>query len=142
MARGKLPLPAEEVDPIATVMTRGLQRNPRKLKRTFNTFRLLRALSHGQQRSVPAVLLAKLVVIQSSFFAVYEAVVRQPTLLKELEQVARDLPGQTISEATRQLVEGHPRLDAMLYERPYFADLSDDDLNNLVFLTHTTRDSG
>jgi len=30
----------------------------------------------------------------------------------------------------------------MLYERPYFADLSDDDLNNLVFLTHTTRDSG
>jgi energy-coupling factor transporter ATP-binding protein EcfA2 len=142
MARGTLPLPAEEVEPIATVMTRGLQRNPRKLKRTFNTFRLLRALSHGQQRSVPAVLLAKLVVIQSSFFAVYEAVVRRPTLLKELEQVARDLPGQTISEATRQLVEGHPRLDAMLYERPYFADLSDDDLNNLVFLTHTTRDSG
>ncbi len=142
MARGKTPLPAAEVETIAAVMTRGLQRNPRKLKRTFNTFRLLRTLSHRHRRPAPAALLAKLVVIQSSFFETYEAIVRKPALLKDLERSARDLPGQNIDEQTRRMVKDHPRLEAMLYEQPYFEELSGDDLNNLVFLTRTTRDGG
>jgi hypothetical protein len=138
--QGVVDLSPDDSKRIATIMTAGLLRNPRKVKRTFNTLRLHLALATARKRQAPPALLAKLVVIQSSFAEVYERVVRAPTLLKDLEAAARDLQGQNIDNDIKSLVTDNPRLDRMLFHEPFFAQLDDEELNNLVFQTRTTRD--
>lgn len=80
----------EYIESVSYLMSIGLQPNPRKVKRTLNTFRLLVQLGNALDRSPQPGLLAKLVVIQSSFPHVYERVVRGPDVLKMLEHVARN----------------------------------------------------
>jgi formylglycine-generating enzyme required for sulfatase activity len=80
--------------PLAKIFALGLTANPRKIKRTLNIFRLLVTLA--QQRkdangralldSLSFELLAKIVIIQTSFRKLYEAVVEYPNLLGDLER--------------------------------------------------------
>jgi KAP family P-loop domain len=127
-------LQGDDAGRVARVMSRGLLRNPRKLKRTYGSFRLGLALRRARGRSLHPVQLAKLVVIQSSFPTIYTEVVRRPQLLVELEQVARQLPGASTRDEVRTLVKANPRLEAMLFEERFFADLGSDDLADLVYL--------
>ncbi|RRR71115.1 MAG: hypothetical protein EI684_12020, partial [Candidatus Viridilinea halotolerans] len=78
----------EERNQIAALMTTGLLRNPRKVKRSFNIFRLHLRLDRAQGRTTPAGLLAKLTVIQTSFPDLYERIAKNPTLLKSVEAIA------------------------------------------------------
>jgi hypothetical protein len=122
---------------VATVMTTGLLPNPRKVKRTFNTFRLQLALDQAQANPASPALIAKLVVIQSSFPSVYEHIVGSPPVLRELEKRARDLGGD-VPEVLKQATNDLPLLNDMLFESPFFAQLPDEQLSNLVFRTRTT----
>jgi hypothetical protein len=126
----------------AAILTAGLLRNPRKVKRTFNTFRLLLALGQAHQRPTVPALLAKLVVIQSSFATVYDHVVRRPAALRQLERLVRGFGGQEIGDELKQFVKAYPLLKDMLYQRPFFEQLSDEQLSDLVFQTRTTQDGG
>lgn len=74
-------------------MTTGLLRNPRKVKRSFNIFRMHLILDRAHRRRPPAGLIAKLTVIQSSFADLYERIARDPTLLRSIEAIARSTPG-------------------------------------------------
>jgi hypothetical protein len=66
---------------VAALMTDGLLRNPRKVKRSFNIFRLHLSLDRAHGRQTAAGLIAKLTVVQSSFADLYERIARDPTLL-------------------------------------------------------------
>lgn len=92
-----------QYDTIADIMAQGLSPNPRKVKRTLNTFRLLLALGGATVRPIQPGLLAKLVVIQSSFPRVYERVVREPAVLKLLEQVVTGQMQTTGSQEHRDI---------------------------------------
>jgi hypothetical protein len=79
--------------PVAEVMARGLQPNPRKIKRGLNIFRLLWTLvcergldqpTDGNDALEPD-LLAKMVVIQNRWRDLYDDVVKYPNLLANLE---------------------------------------------------------
>jgi hypothetical protein len=158
-------LSEEEIKSIAYIMANGLQPNPRKVKRTLNTFRLLRELGRLLERTPQPTLLAKLVVIQSSFPHVYEQVVLDPSVLKLLEEVAsghvqmhnaqaiqklflslfpqsydhiiKTSEGMMLSNWTDVLTHAAYRLKNMLSVPPFFS-LNDDELRNLVFLTRRT----
>jgi hypothetical protein len=132
-------LDARDVSRVAAIMTAGLLRNPRKVKRTFNTFRLLLALGQAHGRPIAPALLAKLVVIQSSYFKVYEQIARRPAALRELERQARDLGG-AIDTTLKETTKEHPLLKDMLYQEPFFDQLGDEQLSDLVFWSQTTQD--
>lgn len=130
-------LAAEEVDPIATVMTDGLQPNPRKVKRTLNAFRLLRTLLQKRGREVPPALLAKLVVIQSSAPRIYDSLVNDPLLLHKLDRVAR---GFEADHDLQKLLDEHPAVQRMLKRDPSFQMIPERALPDLIFLTRMTHD--
>jgi KAP family P-loop domain len=95
--RSRLPsvpgLSDEERSQVAQLMTAGLLRNLRKVKRSFNIFRLQLSLDRLHGRITPAGLIAKLTVIQSSFADLYERIARDPLLLHGVEQIVRGTPG-------------------------------------------------
>jgi predicted NACHT family NTPase len=68
-----------------------LPRNPRKVKRLLQTFMFFKQLVAKEinQRMIIAPLLAKVVILQSQFKSLYEAISRYPTLLEELERYFR-----------------------------------------------------
>lgn len=120
-------------------MVAGLARNPRKVKRTLNTFRLLHLLQAGQPEHRPA-LLAKLVVLQSSYGDIYEQLVGAPLRLKLFEAEAR---GQAHAEggALKELIAARPRLKRMLGMQPFFTGtLPDEEIEALVFQTLSTHE--
>ena len=133
---------ADETDTLQVVsaMTAGLERNPRKLKRTLNTFRLQLALAKANGQKHPAALYAKLVVLQSSFADLYEQVAAKPTLLQELERHARGLGGSSTPPELRDALAARPPLKAMFYQEPFFERLGADDLSRLVYQTRATQD--
>lgn len=77
-----------EANEIVAIMTTGLMPNPRKLKRTVNTFRLMLALAKAHRQSIVAGLLAKLTIIQNSYSEIYTRLVDDPRLIIELEKIA------------------------------------------------------
>ncbi len=131
----KLPgLTGDEATSVAALMTTGLLRNPRKVKRSFNIFRLHLILDRAQGRMTPAGLIAKLTVIQSSFPELYEQIARDPLLLRSYEAIARAMTIQTpISQELRDEMAKHQRLREMLYQQPWYEKRSDDELRELVY---------
>ena len=136
-------LNAEEAANVAALMTVGLIRNPRKVKRTFNVFRLLLALDRARGCRTPAGLIAKLTVIQSSFADLYERIARAPTLLRDIEQIVRGTPGAgAIAQDLREEVgRSDARLKELLCMTPFFDGLSDNELAELVYQSRVTRDN-
>jgi formylglycine-generating enzyme required for sulfatase activity len=72
----------------------GLERNPRKVKRTLNIFRLLRLLAEervaeGDMQGVDPRLLAKIVIILIRWRDLFSDLEEYPNLLPELEQMSR-----------------------------------------------------
>jgi plasmid stabilization system protein ParE len=137
-------LSEEEAEHVAALMTAGLLRNPRKVKRTFNTFRVHLTLDRAHGRTTSAGLIAKLVVIQSSFADLYERITLAPTALRDIERIVRGTPGTSaIDQALREVVAASdPRLKEMLYMQPFFEECSEDELRELVYRSRMTRDSG
>jgi formylglycine-generating enzyme required for sulfatase activity len=94
--------------PVAGVMARGIEANPRKIKRALNIFRLLWTLAseRGMVESadgpapIEADLLAKMVIIQSRWRDLYADIMNYPNLLANLEdhferlQQEREAPPQ------------------------------------------------
>jgi hypothetical protein len=128
-----------EVDRVAKLMTTGLQRNPRKVKRTFNTFRVHMTLDRAHNRATGAELIAKLVVIQSSFADLYERITENPDDLRYIEQVARGTLGATPRdiELDKQVESGSPYLTEMLKLPPSFEGTA---LEELVYRSRMTWD--
>ncbi|MFV9506086.1 MAG: KAP family P-loop NTPase fold protein [Oscillochloridaceae bacterium umkhey_bin13] len=132
----------EERTQVAALMTTGLLRNPRKVKRSFNIFRLHLSLDRAQGRTTPAGLLAKLTVIQSSFPDIYERLAKEPALLKSIEAIARGIGSPTpIPQALRdELSQQDPRLREMLHQPPWYEHLSDEAIAELVYQSRVTED--
>lgn len=130
----------EERTQVAALMSAGLNRNPRKVKRSFNIFRLHLTLDRAHGRSTPAGLIAKLTVIQSSFADLYERIARDPLTLRQVEQIVRGTPGVgAIGQELRDDVgKSDPRLKEMLFLTPFFESLSDDALRELVYQSRVT----
>jgi hypothetical protein len=95
-------------------------------------------------RATAAGLIAKLVVIQSSFADLYEFISVTPTALRDSERIVRGTPGAgAIDQAVRDLVAASdPRLKEMLYLGPFFEECDDDALRELVYRSRITRDGG
>lgn len=125
---------------VAALMTAGLLRNPRKVKRSFNIFRLHQTLDRAYGRSTVPGLIAKLTVIQTSFADLYERIARDPLVLRQVEQVVRGTPGAgAISQELRdEIGKSDPRLKEMLYMPPFFDTLDDDKLRELVYQSRVT----
>ncbi|GAB4204563.1 MAG: hypothetical protein OHK0022_29820 [Roseiflexaceae bacterium] len=136
-------LSAEEQRQVAELMTAGLLRNPRKVKRSFNIFRLHLTLDRAQGRQTPAGLIAKLTVIQSSFADLYEKIARDPTLLRTFEAIARGISlGAPITQEQRdELGKQDQRLREMLHQTPWYEQLTDEELRELVYQSRVTGDS-
>lgn len=129
---------------VADLMTKGLLRNPRKVKRSFNIFRLHLNLDRAHGRTTPPGLIAKLTVIQTSFADLYEYIALDPLVLRQIEQIVRGTPGagsidQTLREAVGQSDE---RLRAMLFQAPFFETLGDPALRELVYQSQVTDATG
>jgi hypothetical protein len=131
-----------EYTQVAELMTSGLLRNPRKVKRSFNIFRLHLTLDRAQGRTTPAGLIAKLTVIQSSFPDLYEKIARDPTLLRSYEAIARGISLATpiAQEQREEMGKQDARLREMLHQAPWYEKLSDDDLRELVYQSRATLD--
>ena len=145
--RSRLPgvpgLTASDADHVATLMAVGLLRNPRKVKRSFNIFRLHLSLDRAHGRQTAAGLIAKLTVIQTSFADLYERIARDPTLLKGIEVIARGTPTRDpIDPKLRDDVGSQdPRLKEMLYLEPFFEKLDDNTLRELVYQSRVTGEA-
>ncbi|MCG8350909.1 MAG: KAP family NTPase [Chloroflexales bacterium] len=129
---------------VAELMTTGLLRNPRKVKRSFNIFRLHLILDRVHGRRTPAGLIAKLTVIQSSFADLYERIARDPTLLRSIEAIARGTPGAAPipQELRDEMGRQDQRLREMLHQMPWYEELSDDELRELVYQSRITGEAG
>ncbi|NJL54523.1 hypothetical protein HC928_04500 [bacterium] len=129
---------------LAKVMTAGLSRNPRKVKRTLNTFRVLLRLDRAHKQKTNAVLIAKLVVLQSSFPELYELVSADPNLLKDIERMVRGLPdAHTVAAAVRERVPSSSgRLSEMFVLKPFFTECSERELRQLVYRSRVTGERG
>ena len=130
---------AEQAE-VADLMTIGLLRNPRKVKRSFNIFRLHLTLDRAYKRQTPAGLIAKLTVIQSSFANLYERIAHDPILLRQIEQIVRGTPGlAAVSQELRDEVgKSDQRLKELLYRSPFFEQLDDSQLRELVYQSMVT----
>lgn len=139
----------------ADIFATGLEANPRRIKRALGAFQLLLSLAQyqakGQKSNIVPGLLAKLVVIQTSFPELYEECVRRPQLLLNLEAdvVQRGVEVEAEAEPTppRTLVEKYgrePRLRAMLNSPPLFAEQPHPlaAVRDHIYLTRTTREAG
>jgi len=129
---------------VAQLMTAGLLRNPRKVKRSFNIFRLHLALDRAHGRQTAAGLIAKLTVIQSSFADLYERIARDPVLVRQVERIVRGTPGTSaINQELRDLVgKSDQRLKELLSLAPFFDDASDGVLQELVYQSQVTGAGG
>ncbi len=135
--RQRLPssgITAEETNNVATLMVAGLNPNPRKLKRTFNLFRLHMLFDRAHGRTTAAALIAKLSVIQVNFVDLYARIGHDPLMLREIESGVRG--GKITDEDLDQFVKKSSRLKACLAQAPYFYSLSDQQLQELVYQTH------
>lgn len=130
-------LSANQVAPIARLMTRGLARNPRKVKRAFNSLRLTLALSKAHGAQAYPVQLAKLAIIQTSYFKVYEEIACIPRQLRALEDATREIGSP--EEAKKALVKERPRLRDTLFDPPFFRDLDETQLQRLIYLTSSGK---
>ncbi len=122
-----------------------MARNPRKVKCSFNIFRLRLLLDRAYQRHTPAGLIAKLAIIQTSFAMLYERIARNPILLRHCEMIAggpsspTSVPPELREELNRK--ECH-RLREMLYLEPWFARLSDAQLSELIYQSSALGERG
>ncbi|EFO79393.1 hypothetical protein OSCT_2741 [Oscillochloris trichoides DG-6] len=125
---------------VADLMTTGLLRNPRKVKRSFNIFRLHLTLDRAQGKQTAAGLIAKLTVIQSSFPDLYEKIARDPKLLRVYEAIPRGipLPNPIPEEQRMEMGKQDQRLHTMLNQQPYYKDLTDAELDELVYQSKAT----
>lgn len=135
---GTLNLTPDMQQQVAATMVAGLARNPRKVKRTLNTFRLLYDLAQANGRTEHPALLAKLVVLQSSYAAIYERVAASPALLTQLEAEARG-QSHTGGQEVKDEIAAHPALKAMLAREPNFAKLGEETVRDIVYQSATTR---
>ncbi|MBP1465496.1 hypothetical protein EYB53_007240 [Candidatus Chloroploca sp. M-50] len=129
---------------VASAMTAGLLRNPRKVKRSFNIFRLHLMLDRAHQRRTPAGLIAKLTVIQTSFTKLYEQIAREPLLLRHIEAIVRGMPGgvggSPIPTTLREEVgQQDDRLRKMLQHEPWFAELDENQIHELVYQSRVSE---
>jgi hypothetical protein len=92
---------AKDVQEQAPLLATCLHPNPRKIKRVINIYRLYRAVMEGglpatatgAERKRHRDMLAKLIILQQQWGALYEALVTHPDLAATLERVYRgDLP--------------------------------------------------
>ena len=93
------------------VFAHGLEHNPRKVKRSINTFLFLWKLAPGKklQEAITAVRLAKVVVIKHSHPDLYRVLEATPRLLRELEEYFRRQPERGELAALRDAAEGKER---------------------------------
>jgi predicted KAP-like P-loop ATPase len=112
-------LSSDQAHHVVEVITIGIERNPRKLKRAYNLFRLIWQLTRISQQSVEPVLIAKLIVIQISYGEVYNYIIGDSRRLVWLEYYAREKKHHSGLDASSQgtiekLYNRHPRLQDML----------------------------
>lgn len=121
---------------IVEIMQTGLVRNPRKIKRAINIFRLLALLANtqriaGADTGVVLPLLAKLVVLQTSDGETYDRIIERPRYILELEDAARG--------STSDVPAADRRRMQMLNIKPTFESLVGDSgkLADLIYFTRS-----
>lgn len=93
------------------VFAHGLEHNPRRVKRTINTFLFLWKLAPGKglRDVITPVRLGKVVVIKHSHPKLYAVLEGTPRLLRELEEYFRRKPERGEMAALRDTAEGKER---------------------------------
>jgi hypothetical protein len=122
----------------ADLIIAGVSPNPRRVKRTLNVLRLVRALRPEvppSERKAELQYLAKIVVLQTSYEDVYELIVEDARALKALEAAALN-PVKGSNETA--IIEARPRLTKMLREGSRFTEMKDEELAALL---HAARAS-
>jgi len=84
------------------VFAQGLEHNPRKVKRTINTFLFLWKLAPRRRLEVTPVRLAKVVVIRHSHPALYKVLEGTPLWLRNLEEYFRRQPERELLQAAAE----------------------------------------
>ena len=123
--QGFYPELVKECKSLPVVFSRGLEPNPRKVKRALNIYRFLLGLSQARIRAwvmdpLDKELLAKMVVIQSRFPRLHSYLVTQPQFLIQLENEAID--GRLLPE----------KLGADLRHRLFEKSIADEDETGLM----------
>jgi len=129
---------------IIDIFTVGLPNNPRKIKHALQIFILWQDLAMKEIKTdkIKLPLLAKIVVIQIQFRAIYNEIIRHPILLHELEFVSLKQEGlltdddiingeQYKKEKAQKYVNEYPELEILLTrgmkQRTRFIDVNIDD---------------
>lgn len=152
------------------VFARGLEANPRKVKRAIGIFTLLWELSRNKAELmslITPVRLAKIVVIQQRHPDIYDLLREDPTQLREweialrLEEDKESLNAWAAEHNLKELPKAVLPADVELYERlpalkslflmhhlsgelsqgTNFIDLSPEEAQALIFLTRTVKES-
>lgn len=131
---------SEHLSRCAPVFARGLEANPRKIKRGIHVFHMLHRLAKVQNiTDLDPMLLAKMVIIQSRYRGLYADILQDSSLLKKLEQFALskgELP--VLSEAGKSDLSeqgARLRLRWMLAGAPYFENLDTEQFELYLYLT-------
>ncbi len=129
---------AEQLDiaACADVIVTGVQRNPRSVKRTLNVLRLAKAIreAFGAGTSGDDLkLLAKFIVLQTSYDDDYRKVAANLQHIRDLETKAKNEKA-----GTPGLNESQQRQMAMLRMAPRFEERTDEEIAGLLYVVRST----
>jgi hypothetical protein len=141
----------QDVSECLDILVTGLPRNPRKAKRLLQALLFTEELARLRAGPMSSALIAKMVIIQSQFRAIYDEITEEPELLVELERVCRGWDdgsddgagcGDPRRSSIRQKAKKHARENEVLRrilalgsrEGPWF---DDSDVAKYVFLTRS-----
>jgi len=126
-----------ELASCANLIATGIAPNPRSVKRILNVLCLMLALRKVEAETIGSSLglLAKIVVLQTSYDHLYAEIVGNPALLKDME-VAAARPGKDAGVDAK--IQPYPQVVEMMRLEPFFPnDL--ESLNKLIFFTRVSE---
>jgi hypothetical protein len=113
----------KDIQQCASIFAAGLPPNPRKIKRVMRAFLFVRDFIARDPKNsdIKSFLLAKLVVIQSQFPEMFEAIIESPTLLQKIEKYYHPQDGSEVQpSSTAEMKEEDKRLHEQITK--YAAD--------------------
>lgn len=128
-----------ETTSITPLLLRGLDGNPRKLKRFLNNLEIQSQLVSLRGLEIEKAVLIKLACISYGWKQVWESAITNPLILSELQKFAvnTDLENSVgINPLVKEIFGNDNRFKLFLAQEPYF---SEREVDSYIFLARTTR---
>lgn len=122
-----------------SIITSGIENNPRKLKRFLNNLEIQRRLVSARGLRIKIDVLVKLQCITYRWKNVWEKVIEDSTLLPELQKYSVDTELRESLDQNppvKQIFDQETSLQKFLSQQPF---ISDADLDEYIFLARTTQ---